>query len=181
MLTKIVVAALAAALALPVSPSRADPPAYDCGFRTVQVRGSGLTDQGVMWGYAVHADGGPVTIKCTIRVNGINTDNVAIGRGVAAVAVAVDTVFLIVDPGDHVEICAELVTSHGATGPFCDDASRSEIPPPAVVDLLCSVTTEIGRRGFNVLGLVEVRDDGHVYVASALIWYCRESATSYGA
>src|SRR5688500_11155395 len=71
-LKKIITAALAAgALALNAPVALADAPVYDCNFNSVQqADATGQNYEGAAWGWAVHPDGGNVTIRCYVTVNG---------------------------------------------------------------------------------------------------------------
>lgn len=168
---RIAAAVLAAALTVPVSPAHATTDGQ-CFFAVAQVRGSGLTHRGAILGYALDDAGGAVNLRCYLTVNG-DVEDEAFGSG-TGFALAVAPVEVFIRDTDDVDICTQI---NGFTD--CEDGTKSLVPPPAVVNLLCTVTSTIGGMGFDVLGLVRIEPDGHVYVANVLVWYCRESATVY--
>lgn len=178
-MTRNLLAAALAALALTAPAAHADPPQYDCriaGYQNDTL--SGPDHAGVMVGYAVHAEeGGGVPLVCSIRVNGTE-EFAAPGQGF----VVAPFTFFATD-SDDVDVCATVTTNHGPET-TCRETTSTQFPPQAVVDLiedilglpdrtlLCQALQLVGSFFPDVPGVVEIRGDGDVVLGGALFWDC---------
>lgn len=166
MVTRLLAAALAAcALTSPSPPALADEPVYDCEFYG-EASGAG-TWIGVVAGHVAHVEGGAVAITCEIKVNGATVDSLT-GTG-DAVAWVVEPVagFAFVD---DIDLCSYATTSHG-TSTRCEDMKSTGSPDlpetsPCTPFLVANDVVP------DVLGVLETRDDGDVYVLDEHFWDC---------
>ncbi len=139
MLKKILTASLAAgALALNAPVALADAPVYDCNFNSVQQEtATGQNYEGAAWGFAVHAEGGPVSIRCFITVNGTEVTSTPTGTGSGAATTQGRVTFAATET-DVVVLWAEVTTVHGTTStPY--QTTNTQIPPQEVIDVLNAV------------------------------------------
>ena len=139
MLKKILTAALAAsALAFTAPVALADAPVYDCNFNSVQQEdATGQNYEGAAWGYVTHAEGGPVSVRAYITVNGSEVSSTPTGSGTGAAFTQGRVTFSAGDT-DSVVLWCEVTTTHGTTRtPYT--TTTSQIPPQEVLDLLDTV------------------------------------------
>lgn len=123
------------ALGLGAPAATADQPTADCRFRVVQEETTtGQNWEGAAWGYVIHAGDTNATIRCKIRVNGIENSSSPRGSGTTAGRVTFTASEL-----DVVTICAEVTTNHG-TYEQCFEVSRRQVPPQEVYDTADSLT-----------------------------------------
>ncbi len=140
MFKKILTAALAAgALALNAPVAQADAPRFDCSFDSVQQdTATGQNYEGAAWGYIAHAEGGDVTIRCYIAVNGVEASSTPTGTGSNGAAVTSGRVTFAATDTDSVQLCAEYTSPH-ASDNVCFESTSTQIPPQEVIDLLISL------------------------------------------
>ena len=139
MLKKILLAGIAvSALALNAPVAMADEPTGNCGFESLQQEdATGQNYEGVAYGYAVHADGGTVTVRCYVTVNGTEQSSTVPGTG-TGVATTQGRVTFAAGDDDNVQLCTA-ITAHGVTKTECGDSTSSQIPPQEVIDAIDSV------------------------------------------
>ena len=178
MRTTIAAAALAA-LAAAVPAAHADDPISHCGLDLRQDV-EGQTHQGIAYGYAVHAEGGDVALRCYVTVNGVAAPSGDTGWGAYGFghAVTYGPISYEAGNGDDVNLCTEVSTAHGRTT-SCADMRTVQLPPQEALDALadivaipCDLLAEIGRAGFNLLGLVSIDQQGDVYLGTTKLWDC---------
>lgn len=162
----------------------ADSPEYDCGLRSVrQDTVTGQSSQGVLYGYAVHA-ADVVSIRCDIKVNGVQAASTPTAVGRSAAVTAGDISYY-AGHTDVVQVCASITTSH-SSGYSCSTVGITQIPDlwevlstvfqsvgsvfTAILDpTLCPVFASASGEG---IGPVAVNSQGDVYVADELYWDC---------
>ena len=135
MLPKAVAVALATTLVF-AAPAGADEPSSYCDFASVQQDTQGPAHEGLAYGYAAHAEGGGVTIRCVVRVNGavVPTATTPAATGDVA-AVTYGPVSFVASTEDEVALCTEVATSHG-TVVSCRDSESTQVPPQEVIDVV---------------------------------------------
>lgn len=172
----LLVAAATSALALNTPVAHADPATGDCGFESVQQTDTtGQNYEGVAYGYAVHADGGEVTVRCYVTVNGSEEDSTDPGSGTGVATSAGRVQFAATDT-DNVQLCAE-VTAHGETTTNCGDSTNTQIPPQEVIDLINSILVLVDPTICQALaavagnyGPIVIDGEGDVYL-NGVLWY----------
>ena len=143
LLKKIAIAALAAgALALNAPLAQAaEPTDFGCGFESLAqetATGGQDTFTGAAYGYIVGAAGETsVTVKCEVRVNSATVASTDLGSG-SVVATSQGQVTYTADDDDDVDLCTVWTTSTTG-GTDCGDATTTQIPPQAVIDLLDTI------------------------------------------
>jgi hypothetical protein len=141
MLKKTLAAAVAgAALALPVPAAHADEPSYGCKLMLVAAEAAtGRNYEGVATGYVAHSETGPVSIRCTVTVNGVEVASTPTGTGIAAAVTAGRISFPgPVDGTDTVFVVAEATTFHG-THTRVHETATARIAPQEVEDVVGDV------------------------------------------
>ena len=129
----LIAAAVLAASGLAAPPALADQPIADCRFRVVHEENStGQNWEGAAWGYAQHLDGGSVSVRCVIRVNGVEVSSTPTGSGNSSATVA-GRVTLNASEDDLVQICAHVTTTHGSYAE-CFAVERTQAPPQEAID-----------------------------------------------
>lgn len=168
MLKRLLAAALAAcSLAFAAPSAFADEPFFDC-YYFFDVRSGGA----VMVGYVVHPGGGPVSITCTVEVNGAPVESWTASGDTAAWFARPTSVFTAAS--DHVDICAQATTWHGAYR-VCKDVVGVQLvvdPGPFVAPLLCPVLVLLRDLLPPLPGVYEIRNDGDLYVLGLHTFDC---------
>ena len=183
MRTHVLAAVLAAAALTTQAPAaQAGEPEHQCSYDALSHDAvTGQTFEGVVWGYVVHAGGGPVQIRCYVTVSGVEQDSTDLPVFVDGVGLAFGRLTFAADPTERVEVCSEVTTPHGSFDHCYGATNSGPFPPQEWFDLvddaiaatdLCTWTRLIGGRGFNVLGQVVVDADGDVYLAGKRSWDC---------
>ena len=149
----------------------------DCGFNTIagdQISGGQDTFTGAAYGYVGTASGGTVTVRCLVRVDGVEVSSTPTGSGLGFATASGQVTYTATDTQD-VDICAAYTTPDGS-GETCDDTSVTQIPPQEIVDLtalpdflLCPILASLA--GEYVPGLVSIDSEGDVYVDGG-VWDC---------
>ena len=198
--SSIVVGAMA--LGAPIAQA-APPTSVDCGFNSVAqetATGGQDTFTGAAYGYIVGAQGETaVSVKCVVKVNGAGVSETTVGTG-SVVATSQGQVTYTADDDDDVDLCAVWTTSTHS-GEACGDATTTQIPPQAVIDLLISIAEQIDAalapifqalsdaevqfvdpllcpvliaiRGIvNIPGVIEINDQGDVFLLAEPFWDC---------
>ena len=182
MLKKIMMASLAVgALAFNAPGALADdPPEFGCNFRSVhQEDATGQNFEGAAWGYVVHAEGGNVSIRCEIRVNGSPASTTPTGTGTDGAATTSGRVTFQAGDTDIVTLVAYYTTEHGS-GSRVYPTAVTQVPPQEVIDLINDVVIEyvdpalcdILKLLAGTYGPVFINEQGDVYVNGAPEWDC---------
>jgi hypothetical protein len=113
-----------------------------CGFDTIaqeQATGGQDTYTGAAYGYAVFDDQGTHTLRCYVTVDGGEVATTPTGSG--SVFVTTQGTVTYTTASTDVDLCTEI---DGVTT-SCGDATLTELPPQAVIDLidsLCALTSD---------------------------------------
>lgn len=170
-------AATAAVLATAIctSPASADDARFACDvLQAQQDTLTGQSHEGLLAGYAVAPSGGPVTLRCTITVNGVTVGADAVGTG-PGVAVASKDAWYWAAESDRVLVCAT-ATHNSVTATQCVPVLDAPVAagrllrsvPPLVDSALCPV---LGAAAGDYGG-VSVDPSGDVHVGPKLVWDC---------
>lgn len=137
---KILAASVAAlALSFTASAAVADEPDAGCGFDSVQNdTGTGQNYEGVVYGYAVHADGGEVALTCYIQVNNVPAPGATVSNSGTGATFVAGPISFEATVNDDVELCTS-VTAHGSTTTTCGDSDSFQIPPQELLDAIDSI------------------------------------------
>ena len=181
----------ASALALGAPPALAHDATFDCDFNAVQQEdATGQNFEGVARGWVVHSDGGTVTIRCFVKVNGTETSSTPTGTGEGAATTAGRVTYAAGDT-DVVELCAT-ATWPGGSRTVCFPTSRLQVPPQEVIDLLIDIIDIIDGviieyvdpvlcdqldNHPGVYGPIEIKPDGDVYINGEFFWDCKPYAS----
>lgn len=177
----------AGSLAMTAPPASADDPTFGCGYRAVSQ--DDLTGwyvfEGVAYGHVAHQDGGQVTIRCYVKVNGVDVTTTPTGAGAAVAGTAGRISYQAYDT-DVAQLCAEATTAHG-TSTKCY-SHPVFIPPyhdpiPGVLEFVYGLLDEIYRHVDPAVcqvlaaqagdhGPVTINDQGDVFLAGDLWWDC---------
>jgi hypothetical protein len=83
-------------------------------------------------------DGGPITVACELRINGVvQGDVLGPVSGIGVVTGAAPLQFRALET-DVVQLC-DRVTTAGGSGTFCADATTAQIPPQVIYDAIDTV------------------------------------------
>ena len=110
-----------------------------CGYDSVQQEtATGQNFEGVAYGYATDLDGGTVSIRCYVTVNGVpaSAGSTPTGTGTGLATTAGPISFEAADGAD-VRLCTEV---NGVTTE-CNPSTNTQIPPQEVVDLIADATS----------------------------------------
>lgn len=111
-----------------VVPAQAHGALYDCGLRVVQHHvATGQNYEGEGFGYVVHPVDIGATVRCSVRVNGVEASSTPTGPVVAG------RLTFSANDTDVVTLVAEVCTSHGCIEDTYETV-RQELPPQEVND-----------------------------------------------
>ena len=172
----LLVAAATSALALNAPVAHADAPTADCGFESVQqADATGQSYEGVAYGSVAHGEGGPVSIRCYVTVNGTVAASTPTGTG-TGFAITQGRITFAAAETDDVRLCYEATTVHGLES-GCGETTNTQIPPQEVIDLLNSILVLVDPTICDALKLVAgnygpivIDAQGDVYV-NGVLWY----------